>query len=74
MDKKVVFDVPEESVRNMSFKDAIEFAGWYYVNKLDFCSATGPYQWTILPLSIYEEAGFVYNGEIKKIYGEIKKI
>ena len=62
-----VFDVPEEHLKDKSFGDNIEAAGWYYMNKIDFLSATGPYKWSILPLSVYEEAGFVYNGEILKV-------
>jgi hypothetical protein len=67
--KLVEFDVPSEHLEETeNYEEIITKAGWWYMNKIDFMSCTGPYIWSVFPKYLLQPADLKFHNINRKHY------
>ena len=73
--KLICFEVPEKFLQdNMANfnNNKIEAAGWYYMNKVDNFSCTGPYEWCVMPIELFWNLNKILP--LKKLTGSLSEL
>ena len=63
--KFVMLHVHKNMLTNCnSLEEKQERVGWLYMNRIDAMSCTIDYKWSVLPIEVFENSGFKFEGDI----------